>query len=79
MASKSAGEDFNSCASLLLIQKLLTEIEKKLREGQPVKRSKKIIIQEVEDQRRDEDVTETGLYTIITHTYIQVIYPMYIA
>lgn len=39
-----------------------------------MKRSKKIIIQEVEDQRRDEDVTETGLYTIIIRTYIQVIY-----
>lgn len=48
-------------------------------EGQPVKRSKKIIIQEVEDERRDEDVTETGLYTIIIHTYTQVIYFVYIA
>ncbi|TWW79695.1 Sperm-associated antigen 1 HSD-3.8 [Takifugu flavidus] len=40
--------------------KLLTETEKKMGEGQPVKRSKKIIIQEVEDERRDEDVTETA-------------------
>lgn len=46
-----------------LFQKLLIETEKKLTEGQPVKQSKRILIQEVEedDASQDEDIAETGL------------------
>lgn len=54
---------------MFLFQKLLTETEKKLNEGQPVKQSKRIIIQEVEedDHSKDEDMTEAGPYTVIIH------------
>lgn len=54
---------------MVLFQKLWTETEKKLNEGQPVKQSKNIIIQEVEDdeESKDEDVTEAGLYP--SHLY----------
>lgn len=66
---------------MLLFQKLLIETEKKLSEGQPVKQSKRIIIQEVQedDHIKDEDTTEAGLYTVIIHVCIHVIYIIYIA
>lgn len=60
-AHRPAGVD-ETHAQMFLFQKLLAETEKKLNEGQPVKQSKRIIIQEVEEDghSKNEDMTEAS-------------------